>query len=423
MKKNGCPHLKPYADVRDPTADDFTSTRKDGTLAIKPHGLHYYRSIGRCQGTKRDGKMCNCARMMENKYLPLTRFRLPDGSIFPFGKSTWKNPVHARTPADCIRAAFGDNKSNGQIFSPWHNFWHAVDHLSGAHVSGLQRASQGEVDQWVLCIQDKLNPDSTNFDGVKNDFEKAGLLQEGGPGDGEAGVRAKFLLAEKMIKDYKISSAPKRVKRQRSAGGRGRGAAGDVSPPNAFGKTNAATEDGQEEEEEEEEEDAGTSRAETPSKRLKTNVKWAAASETAQYASLEQGLPTPLYSRPLPRDNEREEGVLIWQGFQHPSFEGGSSSERGSFDEMGSSSDWVSSGTPFSDWEPSTPEDDISFVEEQDSMGPAGGSAQVLILLYLASTHCYISSVLILLYIKRPCTTIYLASAYYCICSPPRLYP
>jgi hypothetical protein len=226
-----CPHLPPYAETRPPTAQDFTSTKKDGTIEFFPDGLHYYSLICKCR------KPCGYARMMVNRYLPWTRFRLANGEMFEFGHSIWTNPVLARTPGECIRAARGHTRSAGQVNSPWHRFWFAVHHLGG-HGLGLLHASQENVDTWISWLSDKLKPNIENFDSVKNTFKKAGLLEEGGLGDGKAAVRAKFLLADEMIKHYDLCAAPNQVKMQRSAG---------------------------------EEEDA--SRAQTPSKRLRMDVR------------------------------------------------------------------------------------------------------------------------------------------------------
>jgi hypothetical protein len=261
-----------------------------------------------------------------------------------------------------------------------------VHHLE-AYVSGAQLASQEEVDQWIEWLEVKLLPNKENFNSVKDKFKQAGLLEEGGLGDGEAGVRAKFLQAEEVIehvtKDYNLFSAPKLVKRQRSAW----------------------------------EEEKGASRAQPPPKRARTHVRdnpspayspapqeGGAAGGHPQFAAQQQGL-----SPPQPRDNEEAEGwpdeqsstkdsaTLALHGFAH-------SSDQAS--EWGSSSQW----DPFSDW--ASPDSHISsvlhvpwtergsgFAYVQDSVAHPEGSALVLMLLYLASSHYSTSSVLILLYI------------------------
>jgi len=209
-----CHHSPPYPVTRAPTLQDFTS----GTNSF-PDFLHYYSLMCKCGGTKKDGTPCDYTRIMVNWYLPWMRF--PN---FKFGQSMWKNPLATRSAADCIRAA------ETQVYSEWHMFWYAVHHL-GAHVSGTQPASPEQEHQWIEWLIVKLQPTKENFDSVKKTFKKAGLLEEGGPGDGEAGVRAKFLLAEEMIKHYDLSSAPKLVKRQGSAGEEEEGASRAQTPP------------------------------------------------------------------------------------------------------------------------------------------------------------------------------------------------
>jgi hypothetical protein len=227
-----CQHWPPYADTRRPTDKDFTSKRTDGTTDFYPEGVKYYSWLCKCH------KPCSYTRMMVSSYLPWTRFLLANGEIFKFGHSMWTNPAVARTPADCIsvargntaKVARGDTTSEGQVNSAWHKFWYAVHHL-GRHVSGTQPATQEQEDQWIEWLIVKLQPTKENFDSVKETFKKAGLLEEGGPGDGEAGVRAKFLLAEEMIKHHDLSSAPKLVKRQGSAGEEEEGASRAQPPP------------------------------------------------------------------------------------------------------------------------------------------------------------------------------------------------
>jgi hypothetical protein len=96
-----CRHLPPYADVRNVVPGDFLNHNGQSY----PDGENHYCTIGRCQGTQTDGKPCDYKCMLQNAYLPLTRFRLANGEIFKF--KSWTNPVACRDPGDVVRAAQG----------------------------------------------------------------------------------------------------------------------------------------------------------------------------------------------------------------------------------------------------------------------------------------------------------------------------
>ncbi len=126
-----CPHLPPYADVRPVVPGDFLNRKGESY----PDGLNHYCAIGRCQGTKKDGKPCDYKCMLQNAYLPLTRVRLANGEIFKF--KSWTNPVACRNQNDVMRAAEGQVEGK----RGWHKFWFAVHHLR-AHISGQQQVGQ-----------------------------------------------------------------------------------------------------------------------------------------------------------------------------------------------------------------------------------------------------------------------------------------
>jgi hypothetical protein len=149
-KKRGpqqCPHLPPYAKVRAVELGDFTAKSENGETSF-PEGPDNFSKIGSCQGTRKDnGDPCDCKRMLENKFLPLTKLQKANGEVFKF--TSWRNPLACRTPADVVRGARDQVKVDKR---GWHKFWYAVHHLeahvqrqqqaSGAHVSGQQQASQ-----------------------------------------------------------------------------------------------------------------------------------------------------------------------------------------------------------------------------------------------------------------------------------------
>ena len=178
-----CPHLPPYADVRSVVPGDFLNRNGESY----PDGVNHYSTIGRCLGTKKDGKICDYKCMLQNAYLPLTRFRLANGDIFKF--KSWTNPLACRDPGDVVRGAQGQVEGK----RGWHKFWFAVHHI-GAHVGGQQPASQDKLDLWKSWLRAKAK----DFDSNMNDFQNAGLLVEGGP-DGDAGVRDKFTQAQHVL--------------------------------------------------------------------------------------------------------------------------------------------------------------------------------------------------------------------------------
>jgi hypothetical protein len=188
-----CPHLPPYVEVRAVVLDDFM----DSTGNSYPHGVKHFTNIFRCPGTKKDGKPCDYRRMLKNRYLPLTKFQNANGEIFEV-KTGWGNPLACRTPGDVVREA------QGQVEGPrgWHKFWYAVHHL-GAHASGQQHASQEQIYEWVRWLTGKVKDFRSNL----SYFQVADLLVEGGPGDGDAGVRAKFMRAQHVLQYYNVESS------------------------------------------------------------------------------------------------------------------------------------------------------------------------------------------------------------------------
>jgi hypothetical protein len=192
-----CPHLPPYADVRAVVPGDFLTRNEEPY----PDWVNHYTMIGRCQGTKKTGTPCDCKFMMQNAYLPLTRFRLVNGEIFKF--NSWTNPATCRSRGDVVRFAREqtqvdahriDVSYKGWLECGWHKFWFDVHHI-GAHLGGQHHASQDQLD---LC-ESWLRAEAKNFNIKMKNFQNAGLLVEGGPGDGGAVVRDKFLRAKHIL--------------------------------------------------------------------------------------------------------------------------------------------------------------------------------------------------------------------------------
>ena len=135
--KADCPHLPPYDEKteRRVSSDDFKPSR--GKTDPYPDGVSYYTKISKCQGKKKNGKPCD-KNLMENKYLPLTRFELADGRTFK-GKHTfqefsrWTNPLPGHGPADFAREA----RTQVEGKRGWTKFWCAVHHL-GADLDSSQ---------------------------------------------------------------------------------------------------------------------------------------------------------------------------------------------------------------------------------------------------------------------------------------------
>jgi hypothetical protein len=198
-----CPHLPPYADVRPVVLGDFLNHQGESY----PDGMNHYCVIGRCQGTKKDGKPCDYKCMLQNAYLPLTRVRLANGEIFKF--KSWTNPCACRDQGDVVRAAEGQVEGK----RGWHKFWFAVHHL-GAHMSGQQQVSQDQLELWASWLRDKAKDFRSNMSA----FQDAGLLVEGGPGDGDAGVRAKFMRAQHVLQHYNGDAHDKFMREQQVLG-------------------------------------------------------------------------------------------------------------------------------------------------------------------------------------------------------------
>ena len=163
-----CPHLPPYADVRAVVPGDFLNSRN---VESYPDGVNHYTMIGRCQGSKKDGKTCDYKCMLQNAYLPLTQVRFASGKIFKF--KSWTNPLACRNPGNVVRAARGQVEGERS----WHKFWFAVHHI-GAHVGGQHHTSQDQLELWTCWLRAKANDFNSNM----KDFKDAGLLVEGGLG-------------------------------------------------------------------------------------------------------------------------------------------------------------------------------------------------------------------------------------------------
>jgi hypothetical protein len=220
-----CQHIGPYRGERAVTKSDFFNPDPKADPGLNnPAGLQcvdFYIPIEDCFDTVGSCTGCDQQCMLVNGYLPLTKIRLDnDGTIFDFGHSTWKNALCCKNIGDILRTNGGVRVQvpgrNG-----WFMFWVAVhylwDHLydpgrlrqlSMPKKEGLQRqriyesqqVSAEQVEQWEGWIRRKAKTFPEQF----KKYLDAGLLDVGGQGDGNAGVRDKFMRAQHLLRSREV---------------------------------------------------------------------------------------------------------------------------------------------------------------------------------------------------------------------------
>jgi len=138
--------------------------------------------------------------MMTCAFCPETRFKQLKGGKYV----SWTNPIACRTPYDVVR----DCKAHVNATRGWHKFWYAVHALArllpGLEGGGAAGAAgggavsdAGHVEQCRLWLVNKAPDWYSN----RGDFERAGLLADGGEGE-PYGIPVKFMLADALLARY-----------------------------------------------------------------------------------------------------------------------------------------------------------------------------------------------------------------------------
>jgi hypothetical protein len=99
-----------YVEARAVELDDFTMKSENGETKSFPDGLLHFTQIDRCHCTRKDGESYDFPRILENRYLPLTKLQNAKGEIFKF--TSWRNPLAFLTPGDVVK------ETQGQIEGP-----------------------------------------------------------------------------------------------------------------------------------------------------------------------------------------------------------------------------------------------------------------------------------------------------------------
>jgi len=187
-------------------------TNGDFMITSFPDGCNHFLSCSPCVGQIAQGKSCDYKFMMHCAFCPETRFKLLNDGKYV----SWTNPIACRTPYDMVR----DCKAHVHALRGWHMFWYAVYTLArllpGLGDGGAAGAAGGgvvvdaeHVEQCRLWLQNKAPDWYSN----RGDFERAGLLVDGGEGEAY-GLPVKFRKADALLDKYSLRSLPKTTKKR-----------------------------------------------------------------------------------------------------------------------------------------------------------------------------------------------------------------
>jgi hypothetical protein len=174
-------HCPPYDQDKNKAVKGVCEMNRDNIeMPIAAHD--YYDFVGTCK-CRDNGKECDHARMVRNKFTPWTRFpTTTDGKFLGDTFITWKNPYACRTPGDvqreCINKLVAETTSDGHTTmvlkfdkdemntNKWMKFWYSVHKLyEWAH--NKENIDDATLQHYIRAY----------YNGVKDIYKEKGALQ------------------------------------------------------------------------------------------------------------------------------------------------------------------------------------------------------------------------------------------------------